>query len=376
MSGAARAFEALHRGGVPYCLWRGTPRLDRAWSGRGDFDLLVAAEALPALTEALSASDFKLARTAPGRTAPRLHDWLGLERPAGPLHHLHVHEALRVGEPRLYRYRLPFEREVLERRRPVDSPRTATPLWYADPVDEAALLLVRCALQLRWRDRLPIGTTGVALQAKLDHDLRVLMAEVSIHEQRARGRITERVVQWLGPAAARPLTDLPRVDTADLGALRGVASRALAESTSQGDAAAVLEGARRSVGAVRRRLGARVGPRLPLLLPPVSRTGPAGARTLGFGGAGRDADTVASAVGSLLGGKLDVVVLPERGPLERRLGQARAANAKGWVALCALTTAEAERLRNEAWLALHHLPPQEPPEQRLDRALGFVWAQL
>jgi hypothetical protein len=65
--------------------------------------------------------------------------------------HLHLHYRLIVGERFFKNYRLPWEREFLERR-VLDE---ATGVFVADPALEWLLLVCRSALKIRWRDRLP-----------------------------------------------------------------------------------------------------------------------------------------------------------------------------------------------------------------------------
>jgi hypothetical protein len=160
---------ALAARGVRCCLWRGTARIDRAFAGASDFDLLVHVDDGDALAAVMMAAGYRRAHTR--RPDVGLEDWFGLADAQGPLLHFHVHHRLVAGEPRLNRFHLPFEQQVLDTR--VCGPRGT---FVADPVVESALVLLRCALELRVRDRLPCAPAGPRLVQKVNGDLLALAA--------------------------------------------------------------------------------------------------------------------------------------------------------------------------------------------------------
>lgn len=363
-AGALAGFAELDRAGVSWCLWRGTTRLERAHAGQSDFDLLTATEDLEALRTALTGAGFKRARTADLRGAPELEDWLGLGGPTGPLHHVHVHGQMLVGEPRLYRFRLPWERDVLERRKrlPDDT------AWAAAPTDEAALLLIRSALQVRLRDGIPgLQATGRIIE-KIDHDLHHLLRNSSVAEVRARTR------EWIGAAAEPALVDLPSISPGQLSALRTAAKEALSTHTSQGAGAATVAGLYRQMEAGSRLL-ARRG-RAPLLR--ATRTGSRGGRAIAVvaSDVGR-ARLVATALCELFGTKLDILRVPDKGPADRRRARATAARDLGWLALYAGSAdSEAAVTGSGGADAVVRLNETQGDEEQLAGAVAAVWDQV
>ncbi|MGH7606091.1 MAG: hypothetical protein ACREME_02025, partial [Gemmatimonadales bacterium] len=112
---AARLGEALARRGVPYCQWKGHGKRERWESGRGDIDLLVDRAAWPAFSDALGGLGFKPALPPPGREAPGIVHFFGLDPRAGSGHLVHVHAYARLvlGLPWRTHYRVPLEEALL-----------------------------------------------------------------------------------------------------------------------------------------------------------------------------------------------------------------------------------------------------------------------
>ncbi|NIP79528.1 MAG: hypothetical protein GWM90_10050 [Gemmatimonadetes bacterium] len=143
--------ERLDEAGVDYCHWKSNEHLDAAMMGLTDLDLLVDPASASAFGRVLAELGFKRFDSGSGQAYPAVEDHLGMDADTGTLVHLHVHYRLVLGEEGLKGYQLPWERRILAGRR-------KDPVWgayTADPHDELVLLLVRSALKVRTRDRLP-----------------------------------------------------------------------------------------------------------------------------------------------------------------------------------------------------------------------------
>src|SRR5206468_4222048 len=146
----SRALEvlcALDRAGVTYCHWKSNEHLQAALDAETDLDLLVDAAKIDAFYQVLGELSFRRGRVAPSRNDVGLEDFLGIDPLTRRLVHFHVHYRLATGEPRLKRFRLPWERVVLDTR-----VRDPSGVWITAPALEVVLLVVRQALKLRARD--------------------------------------------------------------------------------------------------------------------------------------------------------------------------------------------------------------------------------
>jgi len=284
---AHAAFAVLDRYGVRWCLWRGSPRAARAFAGESDFDLLVDPGGIAAATMALVRADAR--RVSGHDSEPGTEDWFALGGPVGPLQHLHVHYRLVAGPPGCARLTLPWTDEVLHAR-----VRRRDGLFVADPLHECALLLLRCSVQLRARDRLWPAVAN-ALAAKVRGDMLALRPGQDLAAVRA----------WLEQRLATRLpigTDVAAVTVASLWRLRSALLLALRPLAARGAAtAACIAGGRDLRVALR-----HAARRLHLVPPVVGRTVlRGGALVVLQGGDGRGA-AVARDLVALCAGKFEI----------------------------------------------------------------------
>jgi thymidylate kinase len=109
-----RLGAALGSRGVRYCQWKGHGKRERWESGSGDIDLLVDPAAWSDFADVLGQLGFKAALPPPGREAPGVCHFFGLDERTGRLIHVHAYSRLVIGLPWRTHYRLPLERAVLD----------------------------------------------------------------------------------------------------------------------------------------------------------------------------------------------------------------------------------------------------------------------
>lgn len=320
-SSALEVLADLRRLGVRHCLWRGSARLEQALAGRSDFDLLVDAGDSARAEAAFVARGYRRACAAPGAADPGVVDWFGLGGAAGPLVHLHVHYRLVAGERRCNRFRLPWEREVLDSAEPLARSEIAV----AAPAVEGALLLVRCALELRWRDRLPAARGALRACEKVRADLARLL------ERTGAAAVTDRLRAWL-PNAPSLGDRLPHIAPADLWAVRRAALHGLRSQAVRSGPAAAFALWRRELAAARRALQRRwpIAPRL------LARGSSCGGMLVAITGPAPAAAALAGALHDLFAAKFDVLRLALDGAMpgaQRRLARALRARSRGLLVL-------------------------------------------
>jgi hypothetical protein len=350
---ALEPFRALERHGVRWCLWRGTLRVDRAFAGASDFDLLVDEAHADALAAAFRAADCRRARTV--RQDPGLEDWFGLAGPCGPLLHFHVHYRLVAGEPRLNRFRLPWERQVLGARVRLGG----GPLFATDPVAECALLLLRCSLQLRARDRLPWSGSARRLLAKVNSDLGALLRGQGL------GAVLALLQEWLGRAV--PLRREGPRSLADLWRVRRVAAAALRPWTALRGLRAAATAWQRGLEAGLRRLSRRAG--LPLWPARGLATGGAWVALAGPADAAQRA-SAADDVRRVFAGKFDVLRLGASGGQARR---AQAARGRGMLVIGCQDVAAGRRSSSSAPDLVIPVGTGRPREQIVADVIREIW---
>ena len=362
--------HALEERGVPYCLWRGTRRMKKALEGQSDLDILVDPRAQCELAIAFAEARGRPAATGTTWTRPGLEDYFALASPSGPLLHYHIHYRLVAGESRLNRFTLPWDREVLETR----TRHEEGGVFVAAPQVEAALLLIRVALQLSWFERRPGGRAG-RLREKVVGDLAHLVAASS--EEATRALVTK----WLGVAAAATLPSrLVEVGIGDLVSLRKAAIPELRAYATRSGLSAWVSTELRALRAGMRKLNHR-GPRKPWLL---ARGGRAGGILVVVAGGSADARSeLADGLAAVFRSKFDVI--HESGDPIRM----RKAASRGFLSLCTVASApttESSTL-SEVVLDLGAAPDTareasgtwrglEGVEDPLAHALEILWARM
>ena len=146
---AERVLARLESANVSYCHWKSNEHLDAALLGETDLDLLIATRDVDSAYRVFAEMGCRRSRSSAARSEPGLEDFFGYDRELGRLVHFHVHWRLATGERHLKRFRLPWERFVLETRVRDQSSGCYVPA----PAAEVVLLSLRAALKLRWRDR-------------------------------------------------------------------------------------------------------------------------------------------------------------------------------------------------------------------------------
>ncbi len=133
--------------GVAYCHWKSNDHLAAALSADTDLDILVDPAGIDDAYAVFAELACRRGRVANARNDIGLEDFLGIDDESGRMVHFHVHYRLPGGERHNKRFRLPWERTVLETR-----VRDESGVWVTAPALEVVLLMTRYALKLRGRD--------------------------------------------------------------------------------------------------------------------------------------------------------------------------------------------------------------------------------
>ena len=290
-----RLFRGFDEAGVVYCHFKSNEHLVAGLAGLTDLDVLVERRHAAAVQAVLVAAGFKRFESRLASSYPGLEDYLGFDADTERLIHLHMHYVLAVGEPHLKSFQLRFGDALLSTR-VLDAD---TGVYVSDPNLEMELLLVRCALKLRWRDQILAFFGRPYLRGSLLREFRWLMQRID------RDRVLESTERTLGPEASAEvkllLADVPTIG--GLRRLRSSAMPALAFERTYGRAGAFLLHLAREAAwwfsAVNRRLL-----RLPVA---ARRRNPTGGLIVAFlGPDGSGKSTLAREIRDWLGWKLDV----------------------------------------------------------------------
>ena len=176
-----RLFARLEEAGVRYCHWKSNEHVRGALAGRTDFDLLVDPADGERFEAVLRDLDFKPVLAPPEKRFPGMRDRLGCDPESGALVHLHVHEQLVLGAPRVKNHRLPLEALLLDDVRELHGVRAPSAEL------ELLLLAVRAPLKVspwrllrRWR-----RDGAKTLPSALLREMQFLRA--GLDEERLRG---------------------------------------------------------------------------------------------------------------------------------------------------------------------------------------------
>lgn len=288
MSLVAEVLRRFDERGVEYCHWKSNDHLDAALTADTDLDILVDPLAIDDAYGVFAELGCRRGRVANARNDIGLEDFLGIDRETNRMVHFHVHYRIPGGERHNKRFRLPWERVVLETRVRDD----ATGVWITAPPVEVVLLLTRYALKLRGRD--------VARGAKgPEGELAFLMARTTNDE------VLGAAERLLGPrgrvAIGRVLAE--GVDVSSLHRLRRVVLHELGSQSSSRGPAAFARRMNREAAWALRGISRKVAPR-PVLK---GRGGTGGGLLVAFVGCdGSGKSTMVGETRALLAPKLDV----------------------------------------------------------------------
>lgn len=273
--------------GVAYCHWKSNDHLEAALAADTDLDILVDPAGIDHAYAVFAELSCRRGRVANARNDIGLEDFLGVDDDSGRLVHFHVHYRLPGGERHNKRFRLPWERIVLDTRVRDDSG-----VWVTAPALEVVLLLTRYALKLRGRD-MARGANGPG------SELEFLMARTDRAQVLA---LAEPLLGERGSAAiAQCLDDGAR--TAQLYRLRRVVLRVLGSQTSSRGPAAFTRRMNREAAWAMRGISRKVAPR-PVLK---GRGGTGGGLLIAFVGCdGSGKSTMVGETRAFLAPKLDV----------------------------------------------------------------------
>ena len=292
---ALALFRALDEEGVRYCHFKSNEHLAEGLAGITDLDVLLDRRHGRGAQAALLHAGFKRFASRMSFAYPGVEDYFGFDAGLGRLIHVHLHYALVVGEPHLKSYQLRMADDILS----TCTRDAVTGVPVTDPDLEMVLLLLRCALKLRWREQI------LALFGRRYPQGPVLREFHWLLERTEPDRVCDRAERVMGKKAAvamrRLLAAGPTI--AGLRRLRSSAAAALADQRTHGAGAACLLRLARE-GAWWFSAGNRRLFRLPV---PARRSNPIGGFVVAFlGPDGSGKSTLARETRQWLGQKLDV----------------------------------------------------------------------
>ena len=273
--------------GVAYCHWKSNDHLAAALSADTDLDILVDPANIDDAYAVFAELSCRRGRVANARNDIGLEDFLGVDDESNRMVHFHVHYRLPGGERHNKRFRLPWERLVLDTR-----VRDESGVWITAPAVEVVLLLTRYALKLRGRDMVK-GSSGPG------SELAFLMARTD------RGAVLDLAEQLLGELGRRAIEQCldGEPGTKQLYRLRRVALRVLASQTSSNGPTAFSRRMNREAAWALRGVSRKVAPR-PVLK---GRGGTGGGVIVAFVGCdGSGKSTMVGESRKFLAPKLDV----------------------------------------------------------------------
>ena len=274
--------------GVTYCHWKSNDHLAAALASDTDLDLLVDPAGIDDAYAVFAELSCRRGRVANARNDIGLEDFLGVDDESSRMVHFHVHYRLPGGERHNKRFRLPWERVVLDTR----VRDATTEVWVTAPAVEAVILLTRYALKLRGRDMIR-GLSGPG------SELAFLMARTDRDEVLAVG---ERLLGGRGRDALAACIDR-EPGTAELYRLRRAVLRVLSSQTSSRGPAAFSRRMNREAAWAMRGISRKVAPR-PVLK---GRGGTGGGVIVAFVGCdGSGKSTMVAESRKFLAPKLDV----------------------------------------------------------------------
>ncbi len=189
--------ESLQYEDISFCYFKSTRRVAAALAGDTDLDLLVARADHARLQQALLAHSFKPFPAVPSRADPAIASYLGFDKAAGRLLHVHLHFSLLLGGALWKNYQLPWTDAILASA--LKHP--TLPLRILDPATEALLLVLRRSVELRRSD-------PVFLRNWRSTSVKLVLDQQALGRRVDQDLLRHRAEELLGPGMADAITDL------------------------------------------------------------------------------------------------------------------------------------------------------------------------
>jgi len=140
--------DAFHKSNIIYCHWKSNEHLGASMLGDTDLDILFDEQCQESIQRILNDFGFKKFVSIAEKQYRDIEDFIGLDKRAGKIVHVHAHFKLTLGESHLKGYQLSVERQILESRL-FDM---EFGIYRIAPAFEMILLYFRFALKIRNRD--------------------------------------------------------------------------------------------------------------------------------------------------------------------------------------------------------------------------------
>lgn len=139
----SRLLNDLHANGINYCHWKSNEHLDAAVNGDTDLDILFDKTQEQRVIETLRKNQFHLFEAVWYRKYKGIVDYIGFDKKAGKIVHVHTHFNLDIGEVGIKSYRMPWEDLILNNKVYNES----FNIYVSSPETEYLLLVVRTAFK-------------------------------------------------------------------------------------------------------------------------------------------------------------------------------------------------------------------------------------
>jgi len=150
LSSIQKMLDSFNKYNIEYCHWKSNEHLEEALRGDTDLDVLFRPDQRRKLEYALSEAGLKRFRATPLMQYNAIEDYIGYDKDAAKIWHLHLHYRLSLGEKHLKGYTVPWTEYIISRRHFVNTEEGG--IYCSNPADELFLLYIRMSLKLRWRD--------------------------------------------------------------------------------------------------------------------------------------------------------------------------------------------------------------------------------
>ena len=149
LSSINQLLAAFEKYNITYCHWKSNEHLAEALEGNTDLDLLFDPAQRGMLRRVFAECGLKPFRATPLMQYNAIEDYIGFDREAAKIWHVHTHYQMTLGESHLKGYTVsPWGGQLLR-----DRVRGEENVWVSAPSDEFVLLMIRIALKYLWRDR-------------------------------------------------------------------------------------------------------------------------------------------------------------------------------------------------------------------------------